>query len=96
MRSTLGFRTLIFAVGRRRSSAIAIAKIEKGTEVPARLTREVLLEVIASATSTLMVSFAAYHVAAVSAAVAASAQRVVDVRLVLETGEDAGGTLRGA
>jgi phosphatidylserine/phosphatidylglycerophosphate/cardiolipin synthase-like enzyme len=66
-------------------------------EVPVRLTREVLLEVIASASSTLlMVSFAAYHVPAVSDAVAAAARRGVDVRFVLETGEDAGGTLKGA
>jgi phosphatidylserine/phosphatidylglycerophosphate/cardiolipin synthase-like enzyme len=65
-------------------------------EVPVRLTREVLLEVIGSASkSLLMVSFAAYHVPAVSDAVAASARRGVDVRFVLETGEDAGGTLKG-
>jgi putative cardiolipin synthase len=65
-------------------------------EVPVRLTREVLLEVVASARSTLvMVSFAAYHVPAVSNAVAGATQRGVDVRFVLETGESAGGTLRG-
>jgi phosphatidylserine/phosphatidylglycerophosphate/cardiolipin synthase-like enzyme len=66
-------------------------------EVPVRLTREVLLEVIGSASSTLlMVSFAAYHVPAVADAVATAARRGVDVRFVLETGESAGGTLKGA
>jgi len=66
-------------------------------EVPVRLTREVLLEVIGSASSSLvMVSFAAYHVPAVSDAVAVAARRGVDVRFVLETSESAGGTLKGA
>ncbi len=66
-------------------------------EVPVRLTREVLLEVIASAgSSLLMVSFAAYHVPAISEAVATAARRGVDVRFVLETGESAGGALKGA
>ena len=66
-------------------------------EVPVRLTREVLLEVIGSARSSLlMVSFAAYHVPAISEAIATAAQRGVEVRFVLETGESAGGTLKGA
>jgi phosphatidylserine/phosphatidylglycerophosphate/cardiolipin synthase-like enzyme len=66
-------------------------------EVPVRLTREVLLEVIGSASrSLLLVSFAAYPVADVTAAIAKAAHRGVDVRFVLETGESEGGTLKGA
>jgi phosphatidylserine/phosphatidylglycerophosphate/cardiolipin synthase-like enzyme len=65
-------------------------------EVPVRLTREVLLDVIASASSSLiLVSFAAYKVADVSSAIEGAAKRGVDVRLVLETGEADGGALKG-
>lgn len=65
-------------------------------EVPVRLTREVLLEVIGSATwSLILVSFAAYKVTDVTAALAEAARRGVDVRLVLETSEADGGTLKG-
>lgn len=63
-------------------------------EVPVRLTREVLLEVIAGATSSLIiVSYAAYNVPDIVHALAAAAQRGVDVRLVLESAEGAGGRL---
>jgi len=66
-------------------------------EVPVRLTREVLLEIIGSASrSLLLVSFAAYPVPDVSAAIVEAARRDVDVRFVLETGEAEGGALRGA
>lgn len=64
-------------------------------EVPVRLTREVLLEVIGSASSSLIiVSFAAYKVPDVVAALAAAAGRGVDIRMVLETGEEDGGPLK--
>lgn len=64
-------------------------------EVPVRLTSEVLLQVIDSAHSSLIVvSFAAYKVAEIVQALARAAQRGVDVRLVLETGEEGGGPLK--
>lgn len=63
-------------------------------EVPVRLTREVLLELIAGATSSLiLVSYAAYKVPDVIAALGSAAQRGVDVRLVLESSEGSGGRL---
>jgi len=65
-------------------------------EVPVRLTHEVLLEVIGSASSSLiLVSFAAYKVAEVNEAIREAAARDVDVRLVLETSVEEGGTLKG-
>ena len=81
----------------RSSQSIDIAWTGPATpEVPVRLTREVLLEVIGSAThSLILVSFAAYKVPEVSAAIAVAARRDVDVRLVLETSEADGGTLKG-
>lgn len=55
-------------------------------EVPVRLTREVLLEVIGGATSSLIiVSYAAYKVPDIVDALGAAAARGVDVRLVLES-----------
>jgi phosphatidylserine/phosphatidylglycerophosphate/cardiolipin synthase-like enzyme len=66
-------------------------------EVPVRRTHEVLLEVIGSASSSLiLVSFAAYKVAEVNEAIREAAARDVDVRLVLETSVEEGGTLKGA
>ena len=63
-------------------------------EVPVRLTKEVLLEVISGATSSLLiVSYAAYRVPEVVSALAAAAGRGVDVRLVLETAAGSGGRL---
>jgi cardiolipin synthase len=63
-------------------------------EVPVRLTREVLLEVICSATSSLMiVSYAAYKVPDIIRALGEAASRRVDVRLVLESAAGSGGRL---
>jgi phosphatidylserine/phosphatidylglycerophosphate/cardiolipin synthase-like enzyme len=63
-------------------------------EVPVRLTRAVLVDVIRSATERLVVvSFAAYRVALVLDELAAATARGVDVRLVLETSEASGGRL---
>ena len=62
------------------------------TEVPVRLTREVLLEIIGEARSSLIiVSFAAYEVAEITAAVSAAATRGVEIRMVLETNADSKG-----
>jgi cardiolipin synthase len=63
-------------------------------QVPVRLTRAVLVDVIRSATERLViVSFAAYKVALVVDELAAAADRGVDVRLILETSEASGGRL---
>jgi len=63
-------------------------------EVPVRLTRAVLVDVIRSAAERLVViSFAAYRVALVVDELAAATARGVDVRLVLETSEASGGRL---
>jgi phosphatidylserine/phosphatidylglycerophosphate/cardiolipin synthase-like enzyme len=63
-------------------------------EVPVRLTRQVLLEVIQDAQHELwIVSFAAYRVEEIVAALKAVAARGVRVRLVLEQDEETGGTL---
>src|SRR5215467_7956336 len=63
-------------------------------EVPVRLTREGLLEVIDGATSSLLiVSYAAYRVPDILRALAEAAARGVDVRLVLESTAGSGGRL---
>jgi phosphatidylserine/phosphatidylglycerophosphate/cardiolipin synthase-like enzyme len=63
-------------------------------EVPVRLTREVLLEVIdCAASSLIVVSYAAYKVPDVVNAVADAARRGVDVRFILESAADSGGRL---
>jgi phosphatidylserine/phosphatidylglycerophosphate/cardiolipin synthase-like enzyme len=63
-------------------------------EVPVRLTRAVLVDVIRSASQRLIVvSFAAYRVALVVDELAAATARGVDVCLVLETSEASGGRL---
>jgi len=63
-------------------------------EVPVRLTREVLLEVIRSATESLIiVSYAAYKVPDIIGALAEAASRDVDARLVLESAAGSGGRL---
>ncbi len=63
-------------------------------EVPVRATGAVLAEVIEGATKTLIVvSFAAYKVAAVVDALRAAADRGVDVRLVLESVVESKGKL---
>jgi cardiolipin synthase A/B len=62
--------------------------------VPVRLTREVLIDVIRSARESLIVvSFAAYRVEVVLEELSEAVERGVVVRLILETGETAGGTL---
>jgi phosphatidylserine/phosphatidylglycerophosphate/cardiolipin synthase-like enzyme len=94
----LALRSAGDAVAQLRSTqSIDVAWTGPATiEVPVRLTREVILEVIASASNSLiLVSFAAYKVADISAAIAKAAARDVDVRLVLEIGEDEGGVLKG-
>lgn len=64
------------------------------SQVPVRLTREVLLDVIREAERELfIVSFAAYKVELVVAALKAASERGVRVHLVLETERVAGGTL---
>lgn len=63
-------------------------------EVPVRATGAVLAEVIEGATKTLVVvSFAAYKVAAIVEALRAAANRGVDVRLVLESVVESKGKL---
>lgn len=65
------------------------------SEVPVRLTSAVLQATIDSARSSLLiVSFAAYKVPGVVEALGAAVGRGVDVRMILETSEHEGGTLR--
>lgn len=82
----------------RATQSVDIAWTGPATpEVPVRLTREVLLEVIRSASNSLiLVSFAAYRVADVIDELSVAVGRGVDVRLVLEGAEADGGTLRFA
>lgn len=64
------------------------------TEVPVRLTREALIDVIRAAQASLIVvSFAAYKVEAIVNELTAAANRGVGIRLILETDEVGGGTL---
>jgi cardiolipin synthase C len=64
------------------------------TEVPVRLTREALIDVIRAAQEKLIiVSFAAYKVEAIVSELTLAANRGVGVRLILETDEVGGGTL---
>jgi cardiolipin synthase len=92
----LGLRAAVRAVqATRADQAVDIVWTGPQTaEVPVRLTRAVLVDVIRSATERLViVSFAAYKVALVVDELAAAAARGVDVRLVLETSEASGGRL---
>jgi phosphatidylserine/phosphatidylglycerophosphate/cardiolipin synthase-like enzyme len=92
----LGLRSAVGVVeATRADQAIDIVWTGPQTpEVPVRLTRAVLVDVIRSATERLIiVSFAAYKVALVVDEVAAAADRGVDVRLILETSEASGGRL---
>jgi phosphatidylserine/phosphatidylglycerophosphate/cardiolipin synthase-like enzyme len=92
----LGLRAAVRAVqATRADQAVDIVWTGPQTaEVPIRLTRAVLVDVIRSATERLViVSFAAYKVALVVDELAAAAARGVDVRLVLETAETSGGRL---
>ena len=64
-------------------------------QVPVRLSSQVLLDLIHEARQQLIiVSFAAYKVPEIVAALKQAAERAVDVRLVLETAEDSGGHLK--
>lgn len=64
------------------------------TEVPVRLTREALIDVIRAAHEKLIiVSFAAYKVEAIISELTVAADRGVGIRLILETDEVGGGTL---
>jgi phosphatidylserine/phosphatidylglycerophosphate/cardiolipin synthase-like enzyme len=92
----LGLRAAVRAVqATRADQAIDIVWTGPQTpEVPVRLTRAVLVDVIRSAAERLViVSFAAYKVALVVDELAAAADRGVDVRLILETSETSGGRL---
>jgi phosphatidylserine/phosphatidylglycerophosphate/cardiolipin synthase-like enzyme len=92
----LGLRAAVRAVQTTRADqAVDIVWTGPQTaEVPVRLTRAVLVDVIRSATEGLVVvSFAAYRVALVVDELAAAASRGVDVRLILETSEASGGRL---
>jgi cardiolipin synthase A/B len=92
----LGLRAAVRAVqATRADQAVEIVWTGPQTaEVPVRLTRAVLVDVIRSATKRLViVSFAAYKVALVVDELAAAAARGVDVRLILETSEASGGRL---
>ena len=65
-----------------------------GTLQPVRLTAGVLAEIIAGAAERLtVVSFAAYKIARVLAALEAAATRRVRVDVILETAQDSGGAL---
>jgi phosphatidylserine/phosphatidylglycerophosphate/cardiolipin synthase-like enzyme len=92
----LGLRAAVRAVeAARAGQAVDIVWTGPQTpEVPVRLTRAVLVDVIRSAAERLViVSFAAYKVALVVNELAAAADRGVDVRLILETSEASGGRL---
>jgi phosphatidylserine/phosphatidylglycerophosphate/cardiolipin synthase-like enzyme len=92
----LGLRAAVRAVeATRADQAVDIVWTGPQTpEVPVRLTRAVLVDVIRSAAERLViVSFAAYRVALVVDELAAAADRGVDVRLILETSEASGGRL---
>ena len=63
-------------------------------DVPVRLTREALIDVIRSSRESLfVVSFAAYKVDVVLTELSSAAERGVAIRLILESGEATGGTL---
>lgn len=92
----LGLRAAVRAVqaGRADQAVEIVWTGPQTAEVPVRLTRAVLVDVIRSAAERLViVSFAAYKVALVVDELAAAAARGVDVRLVLETAETSGGRL---
>jgi phosphatidylserine/phosphatidylglycerophosphate/cardiolipin synthase-like enzyme len=64
------------------------------SQVPVRLTREVLLDVIGEAECELfIVSFAAYKVESIVAALKVCSERGARIRLILETDRVAGGSL---
>jgi phosphatidylserine/phosphatidylglycerophosphate/cardiolipin synthase-like enzyme len=92
----LALRASASAVERERAdeSIEVVWTGPKTSAVPVRLTREVLIDVIRAARQSLfIVSFAAYKIDVVLAELSAAAGRGVVIRLILETGETAGGTL---
>ena len=92
----LGLRAAVAAVEATRADQVVdiVWTGPQTAEVPVRLTRAVLVDVIRAAVHRLVVvSFAAYKVPVVLEELAAAARRGVDVRLVLETDEAGGGTL---
>jgi phosphatidylserine/phosphatidylglycerophosphate/cardiolipin synthase-like enzyme len=92
----LGLQTAVTAVETTRADQVVdiVWTGPQTPEVPVRLTRAVLVDVIRAATERLVVvSFAAYRVAVVVDELAAAAGRGVKVHLVLETDEAGGGTL---
>jgi cardiolipin synthase A/B len=92
----LGLRAAVTAVEATRADQVVdiVWTGPQTAEVPVRLTRAVLVDVIRAAADRLVVvSFAAYKVAVVVDELAAAVRRGVDVHLVLETGEAGGGTL---
>lgn len=79
---------------RQRESVEIVWTGPTTVEVPVRLTREALIDVIRAARSRLtVVSFAAYKVDVVVRELKEAGQRGVDVRLILETDQAGGGTL---
>lgn len=83
------------AADERESEKVEIAWTgPKTSAVPVRLTRQVLLEIIEEVARELwIVSFAAYRVDDIVAALKAAAARGAAIRLVLEMEEAEGGTL---
>jgi cardiolipin synthase len=92
----LGLRSAVAAVEATRADQVIdiVWTGPQTSEVPVRLTRAVLVDVIRAAAGRLVVvSFAAYKVAVVLDELAGAVRRGVDVHLVLETDEAGGGTL---
>lgn len=79
----------------RASQSIDIAWTgPSSAHVPVRMTAQVLVDLIDEArTQIIVVSFAAYKVAAVADALRNAVERGVDIKLILETEEDSGGRL---
>jgi phosphatidylserine/phosphatidylglycerophosphate/cardiolipin synthase-like enzyme len=80
---------------RGREVVDVVATGPSSPHVSVRPTRAVMLELIAQARRDLLfVSFAAYRVSGVAAALAVAAERGVTIRMVLETAEASAGALR--
>ncbi len=79
---------------RRAQSMDIVWTGPSSSQVPVRMSSQVLLDLIdAARTELTVVSFAAYRVPAVRRSFQAAAARGVSVRLVLETAKDSGGRL---
>ena len=93
----LALRSASSAISRERAEeSVDIAWTGPATpSVPVRRTASIIVDLIDGATRELLViSFAAYDIPEVVAALAAAASRDVSVRLVLESTADSGGALR--